>query len=60
MSKIKSKILPPEFSNEITWAEAILEIEGLIYEEVSKLQKKQDFYTADLLTKSIKVIKRGY
>tara|TARA_A100000172_G_C2936497_1_gene74078 strand:- start:33 stop:185 length:153 start_codon:yes stop_codon:yes gene_type:complete len=42
------------------WLEALLEIEGLVYEEVSKLQKQKDFKTADLLTKSLRIIKEGY
>lgn len=49
--------LPEEISE---WQEAMLEIEGLVYEEVSKLQKKKDFYMADLLKKSLHIIKRGY
>jgi hypothetical protein len=42
------------------WAEAILEIEGLVNEEVSRLKKKDDAKTAALLMKSLTVIKRGY
>ena len=42
------------------WAEAILEIEGLVNEEVSRLKKKDDVKTAALLTKCLTVIKRGY
>jgi len=42
------------------WAEAILEVEGLINEEVSKLTKKGDVEIAKLLMNSLKVIKRGY
>ena len=42
------------------WAEAILEIEGLVNEEVSRLKKKDDVKTAALLMKSLTVIKRGY
>ena len=42
------------------WLEALLEIEGLVYEEVSRLQKQKDFKTADLLRKSLKIIKEGY
>ncbi len=42
------------------WSEAILEVEGLINEEVSKLTKKGDVEIAKLLMNSLKVIKRGY
>jgi len=42
------------------WAEAILEVEGLINEEVSKLKKKGDVEMADKLRKCLMVIKRGY
>jgi len=42
------------------WAEAILEEEGLINEEVSKLKKKGDVEMADKLRKCLVVIKRGY
>jgi hypothetical protein len=42
------------------WAEAILEVEGLINEEVSRLSKKNDMQNAELLRKSLIVIKRGY
>ena len=42
------------------WGEAILEVEGLINEEVSKLTKKGDVEIAKLLMNSLKVIKRGY
>ena len=43
-----------------TWAEAMLEIEGLVNEEVSKLTKRGDHNIAKLLMNSLKVIKRGY
>jgi len=43
-----------------SWAEAMLEIEGLVNEEVSRLKKKEDVKTAALLTKCLTVIKRGY
>ena len=42
------------------WAEAILEIEGLVNEEVSKLKKADNIKMATLLTNSLTVIKRGY
>jgi hypothetical protein len=42
------------------WAEAILEVEGLVNEEVSRLSKKNDMQNAELLRKSLIVIKRGY
>ena len=43
-----------------TWAEAMLEVEGLVNEEVSKLTKKGDVEIAKVLVNSLKVIKRGY
>jgi len=42
------------------WAEAILEIEGLVNEEVSKLKKADNAKMAKLLTNCLIVIKRGY
>jgi len=42
------------------WAEAILEIECLVNEEVSKLKKADNIKMATLLTNSLTVIKRGY
>ena len=42
------------------WDEAMLEVEGLINEEVSKLTKKGDHKIAKILVNSLKVIKRGY
>tara|TARA_R110000796_G_scaffold193573_1_gene310052 strand:+ start:287 stop:460 length:174 start_codon:yes stop_codon:yes gene_type:complete len=57
MSKIKWKELQPE---QVSWAEAILEIEGLVNAEVSDLRKKGNDCIADLLIKSINVVKRGY
>ena len=61
MSKIKKWVdLPPD---ELTWADAMLEIEGLVNEEVSKLMKKrtdQSTELALLLNKSLNIIKRGY
>ncbi len=42
------------------WAEAILEVEGLINEEVSKLTKRGEHNIAKILMNSLKVIKRGY
>ena len=57
MSKIKWHRLAPD---QLTWSEAILEIEGLVNAEVSDLRKKGNDRIADLLVKSINVIKRGY
>jgi|TARA_R100001463_G_scaffold78841_1_gene133218 hypothetical protein len=57
MSKIKWKDLPPK---NLSWAEAMLEIEGLVNAEVSDLRKKDDHRIADLLLKSMYIIKRGY
>ena len=42
------------------WAEAILEIEALVNEEVSRLKKKGDEENVAMLRKSLIVIKRGY
>lgn len=39
-----------------TVGQAVLEIEGLVNEEVSKLSKAGDTYLADLLRQSIQVI----
>ena len=58
--KIYWNNIPPE---ELTWSEAMLEIEGLVNEEVSKLMKKrtdQSTELALLLNKSLNIIKRGY
>ena len=57
MSKIKWKDLAPD---QLTWSDAILEIEGLVNAEVSDLRKKGNDRVADLLIKSINIIKRGY
>ena len=57
MSKVKSWININEMP---LWAEAILEIEGLVNEEVSKLKKADNIRMATLLTNSLTVIKRGY
>ena len=57
MSKIKGKELQPE---KVSWAEAILEVEGLVNAEISHLRKKGNDNIADLLLKSMHVIKRGY
>ena len=40
-----------------TVGQAVMEIEGLVNEEVSKLVKGGDTYLADLLHQSIQVIK---
>ena len=58
--KIYWKNIPPD---ELTWSEAMLEIEGLVNEEVSRLMKKrtdQSTELALLLNKSLNIIKRGY
>ena len=57
MSKIKWKELQPK---QVSWAEAILEVEGLVNAEVSDLRKKGNDSIADLLLKSMNVIKRGH
>ena len=57
LSKIKWKDLAPD---QLSWSEAILEIEGLVNAEVSDLRKKGNDRIADLLIKSINIIKRGY
>ena len=48
---------------ELTWYESMLEIEGVVNEEISRLQKQQTQQSrelAELLTKSLYIIKRGY
>ena len=48
---------------ELTWSESMLEIEGVVNEEISRLQKQQTQQSrelAELLTKSLYIIKRGY
>jgi hypothetical protein len=42
-----------------TWSEAMLEVEGLVNEEVSKLTKQGDVEIVKILMNSLKVIKRG-
>ena len=42
------------------WAEAILEIEGLVNEEVSKLEKQHNYSMSEKLKSCLIVIKRGY
>ena len=60
MYKIKTwGDLPPK---DLTWSEAMLEIEGVVNEEVSRLMKKrtdQSTELALLLNKSLNIIKRG-
>ena len=56
-TKVSKEELPEEPSE---WQNAMWEIEGLVNEEVSRLQKKKDFYMADLLKKALFTIKRGY
>ena len=58
--KIYWRNIPPE---ELTWSESMLEIEGVVNEEISRLQKQQTQQSrelAELLTKSLYIIKRGY
>lgn len=61
MSKIKTWVdLPPK---DLTWSEAMLEVEGVVNEEISRLMKKrtdQSKELAMLLNKSLNIIKRGY
>ena len=48
---------------ELTWSESMLEIECVVNEEISRLQKQQTQQSrelAELLTKSLYIIKRGY
>ena len=48
---------------ELTWSESMLEIEGVVNEEISRLQKQQTQQSrelAEMLTKSLYIIKRGY
>ncbi len=54
--KVSKEELPEEPSE---WQNAMWEIEGLVNEEVSRLQKKKDFYMADLLKKALFTIKKG-
>ena len=42
------------------FGEAVLEIEGLVNEEVSKLVKKGDIDLANKLKMSMKTLKRGF
>ena len=42
------------------WAEAILEIEGLVNEEVSRLTKQGNTEMAEKLMDCLVVMKRGY
>ena len=42
------------------WAEAILEIEGLVNEEVSRLTKQENTEMAKKLMDCLVVMKRGY
>ena len=42
------------------WAEAILEIEGLVNEEVSRLTKQGNTKMAEKLMDCLVVMKRGY
>ena len=59
----KRNLLEKYSPEELTWSEAMLEIEGLVNEEVSKLMKKrtdQSTELALLLNKSLNIIKRGY
>jgi hypothetical protein len=66
LSKIKWKEVEPEnltwadLEDNLTWAEAMLEIEGIVNEEISDLKKRGNDRTVRLLKNCIKVIKRGY
>ena len=53
-------MLPPDFDYEITWHDAIKNIEKLVDEKRLELMKDQDFHNAHLLDKYLNVIKRGY
>ena len=61
MNKIKTWVdLPPK---DLTWSEAMLEVEGVVNEEISRLMKKrtdQSKELAMLLNKSLNIIQRGY
>ena len=60
--------IPPELKQllnpeDLTWGDAMLEIEGVVNEEISRLMKKrtdQSTELALLLNKSLNIIKRGY
>tara|TARA_R100000654_G_scaffold2119_2_gene7766 strand:- start:950 stop:1180 length:231 start_codon:yes stop_codon:yes gene_type:complete len=58
--KIYWKDLPSDFDYEITWHDAIKNIEKLVDEKRLELMKDQDFHNAHLLDKYLNVIKRGY
>ena len=58
--KIYWKELPPDFDYEITWHDAIKNIEKLVDEKRLELMKDQDFHNAHLLDKYLNVINRGY
>lgn len=66
MSKIKWKEVEPknltwaDLEDNLTWAEAMLEIEGIVNEEISDLKKRGNDRTVRLLQNCINVIKRGY
>ena len=56
----KQKVAKELQPKKLSWAEAILEVEGLVNAEVSDLRKKGNDSIADLLLKSMNVIKRGH
>ena len=50
---------PDAKSGKVSWGNAMLEIEGLVWEEISRLKKNEQFYLADYLRQSLETIKRG-
>jgi len=46
-------------ADRVSWGNAILEIEGLVWEEMSRLKKQNAHYMADHLRQSLETIKRG-
>ena len=46
-------------ADRVSWGHAMLEIEGLVWEEISKLKKQKSFYMADYLRQSLETIRRG-
>lgn len=50
---------PDAKSGRVSWGNAMLEIEGLVWEEISKLKKQDQYYLADYLKESLETIKRG-
>ena len=50
---------PDAKSGKVSWGNAMLEIEGLVWEEISRLKKNEQYYLADYLRQSLETIKRG-